>query len=94
LGGGLKTGSKADQERILVNKSVPFIPIETEDLQFQVTVSIGVYGTWPAAGGNLERALKLADRALYVSKQNGRNRVTLFKGEGSVALLRKDTSPK
>ena len=43
-----------------------------------MTVSVGVACTQDdRAGGDLQRMLLAADRALYASKEEGRNRVTL-----------------
>jgi diguanylate cyclase (GGDEF)-like protein len=41
------------------------------------TVSIGI-ASFPAHGATLELLAKNADRALYSSKAQGRNRVTVF----------------
>lgn len=41
-----------------------------------VTISLGVAVARPAEGGRLDAFLAAADEALYVSKRNGRNRVT------------------
>ena len=42
-----------------------------------VTCSVGC-ATFPAAGGSWDDLFKAADEALYVSKRNGRDKVTLF----------------
>jgi len=44
------------------------------------TVSIGV-ATYPGDGGDFDQLAKNADRALYASKAQGRNRVTVFVAE-------------
>jgi diguanylate cyclase (GGDEF)-like protein len=44
------------------------------------TVSIGV-ATYPADGDDFDKLAKNADRALYASKEQGRNRVTAFVAE-------------
>jgi len=49
----------------------------TEKGELQVTASVGV-ATCPAAGQEWESLYKSADEALYASKHNGRNRVTLW----------------
>jgi len=43
----------------------------------QVTVSLGVASTGPAAPESPEHLLKLSDQALYAAKRNGRNRVEI-----------------
>lgn len=45
-----------------------------------ITVSFGV-SEFPKHGYNLEELLSCADKALYKSKENGRNRVTIYEGE-------------
>ncbi|MDH3352840.1 MAG: GGDEF domain-containing protein [Nanoarchaeota archaeon] len=44
--------------------------------KYKVTISIGV--TEYKARDNMERMIKRADKALYISKENGRNRVTIL----------------
>ena len=43
-----------------------------------VSVSIGVAAAFPVAKGSPEAVLKAADEALYISKNEGRNRTTLL----------------
>ena len=43
-----------------------------------VTVSVGVAAAFPVAKGNPEAVVKAADEALYLSKNEGRNRTTLL----------------
>ena len=43
----------------------------------KVTVSVGV-SSFPVCGHTFEEVLEHADQALYVSKEQGRNRVTAF----------------
>jgi diguanylate cyclase (GGDEF)-like protein len=45
-----------------------------------VTVSIGVACRVPALGHTVEQLIHDADTALYVAKQNGRNRVEVSVG--------------
>ncbi len=52
----------------------------TSDLQqLNITTSIGAYSFMPSRAYDLNEALKCADQALYQSKAEGRNKVTLFK---------------
>jgi diguanylate cyclase (GGDEF)-like protein len=49
------------------------------------TVSIGV-AVFPSEGADLEQLVKAADRALYMSKNAGRDRITVLGRPGSASL--------
>lgn len=51
------------------------IPYEGQELG--ITVSFGV-GTYPSDGKDLDIIIGWADKALYQSKQNGRDQVTAW----------------
>lgn len=51
-------------------------PIATADRTFTCTVSIGV-AHWDAAHDNIDKALNVADKALYEAKQSGRDKVVV-----------------
>lgn len=53
-------------------------PVETRAGEVNVTVSIGISGLMDSETVSLDRLLDRADRALYQSKKNGRNRVTVW----------------
>lgn len=53
-------------------------PIQTVAGEVRVTVSIGISGLIGSEDLTLDRLLDRADRALYQSKKNGRNRVTVW----------------
>jgi diguanylate cyclase len=77
-----ETDSKGAQlvaERI--RKKISSQTITTEDAQFSVTVSIGIESEIPLDQTSVETMLHRADLALYHSKQNGRNLVTLFRDD-------------
>lgn len=64
-----------------------------ESLQFMVgeeivsvNISIGVVAEIPDRKEDLERFLNKADEALYISKKNGRNRVTLYETDISMEI--------
>ena len=52
------------------------VPSNTEKPLPQLTVSMGI-ATFPAHGHTLEEVIQSSDKALYESKHNGRNRVTV-----------------
>jgi len=60
-----------------IRSEVQSLRFATEKGELQVTASVGV-ATCPAAGQDWESLYKSADEALYASKHNGRNRVTLW----------------
>ena len=66
--------AKAVAERI--RQSVAGTPTEYEGLSLLVTVSVGVAQYDPARDVSAKSLIDRADRALYFSKQNGRDRVT------------------
>jgi len=68
-------GIYAEKIRKMI-ETTPFNNREKQPLGF-VSVSGGV-ATFPVDGDTIEAAIKLADAALYKSKEAGRNRVTLF----------------
>lgn len=49
---------------------------ELEKIGINLTLSYGVYSDYPTENNNLEQYLTYADRLLYESKENGRNRYT------------------
>lgn len=52
-----------------------------------VSVSIGIAGIDDHQGSDLNELLRLADKALYAAKDNGRNQVCLTQGDGSVGSV-------
>ena len=52
--------------------------IVVDDTRFPVTVSIGLYSCTPETKHSVDYILNCADIALYQSKEQGRNRVTLY----------------
>ncbi len=51
--------------------------LEHDEEMLRVTISIGV-ATYPHDAGDSQTLIRNADRALYFSKENGRNRVTAY----------------
>jgi len=56
------------------------VPSNTEKPLPQLTVSMGV-AAFPTHGQTLEEVIQASDKALYQSKHNGRNRVTVASNE-------------
>ncbi len=52
-------------------------PLPIDDGHIAITVSVGI-ATYPVHGATMEDLSKSADRALYVSKAQGRDRVTVY----------------
>jgi len=72
-------GAQEFAERLRLKISQQYNKVPSEDLEFRVTVSMGV-AQWEK-GWTMTDLVKNADAALYYSKRNGRNRVTLYKDE-------------
>ncbi|WP_167285150.1 sensor domain-containing diguanylate cyclase [Marilutibacter alkalisoli] len=71
-------GHDLDQARIAAEKirtRLESNPCETLGRPTRVTTSIGVHEINPAASGGIDSAIEYADRALYLAKSSGRNRV-------------------
>ncbi len=60
-----------------INKRIAELSYET--VPEAVTVSAGIYSAVPEGSDTLESFVIKADEAMYLSKNNGRNRVTLYK---------------
>ncbi|WP_379969655.1 diguanylate cyclase domain-containing protein [Ectobacillus sp. sgz5001026] len=65
-------------ERLRQNVFHLNIPHEASLMHHIVTLSIGMSTLYPDAIGNEKTLLELADKALYYSKENGKNRVTVY----------------
>lgn len=71
-----------EQIRVAIERAI-FLATSTTDvpalrLVDMITASIGIASFWPHVGSSdSSRLLKAADEAMYVSKRNGRNRVTV-----------------
>lgn len=70
--GRIELEAIAEKIRILVENS---ILREADGSRYNITVSVG--GTLIRAGDTIETIIKRADEQMYISKKNGKNRVTL-----------------
>lgn len=61
-----------------IRKTIENLVIEFEGKKIIVTTSIGISFSNEHVELNLQKMIDLADKALYQSKQNGRNRVTIW----------------
>ena len=59
-----------------IRKSIEDLVLTDGEVEAKVTVSFGV--AFNSKGLNAEQIVKRADNALYQSKENGRNRITLY----------------
>lgn len=60
-----------------IRKRVAEIPVAAGETPISTSVSIGA-AAYPEHGSRFDVVAKNADRALYTSKAQGRNRVTVF----------------
>jgi diguanylate cyclase (GGDEF)-like protein len=72
-------GAHVTASRLLESIIVLDIPHETSDVADCVTISIGVTTAKVDHDQDIEDYIKYADKALYMSKQNGRNRYTYIR---------------
>ncbi|MGA7949330.1 MAG: GGDEF domain-containing protein [Thiobacillaceae bacterium] len=64
-----------------IRHGVESTPLATKGKKVRTSVSIGI-ASFPDHGDNLDDVLKIADEAMYMSKTDGRNRVTVYKAKG------------
>lgn len=67
-----KNGTITLAERI--RSAIEATPIMTQAGEVRVTASLGTAVSTPALNGDVQKLLRLADRALYAAKDKGRNR--------------------
>jgi len=67
-----KNGTMTLAER--VRSAIESTPIMTQAGEIRVTASLGTAVSTPALNGDVQKLLRLADRALYAAKDKGRNR--------------------
>lgn len=69
--------SGAEQVGQRMRQSVESLDFRVEGQRVPITVSVGVAIGFPSAEADAERLVQIADEALYQSKRDGRNRLTL-----------------
>lgn len=65
-------------ERIMDALAESAIEHKGSDVSQYLTLSIGISSTIPTRENNLDKLIEQADKALYRSKKEGRNRITLY----------------
>jgi len=79
--------SRQSADRIRAAIEAMEIPHEGKNLK--VTVSIGV-STYPAQASTKQELIDNADKAMYLSKKTGRNRVSVYSAEAEALAAEKD----
>ncbi len=85
----LLTHTSREQARLVaerIRSAIARMTFEADGKLLTTTVSIGIAG-FPECVDDPSRVLDRADEALYLSKENGRNRVTLYAEQGESAVL-------
>lgn len=74
-----RTSNQNIKNRVVsIREGISKLEIEDENGQiFRVTASFGL-SEYPNDGTDIEGLIELADKSLYYSKENGRNRVTIY----------------
>lgn len=73
-------GARLTAERI--RERIETTPLTVGNKQVNITASMGV-AAYPSHGGDYDSVFEAADTALYASKSNGKNRVTLAQTEAA-----------
>jgi diguanylate cyclase (GGDEF)-like protein len=69
--------AQAQQRASMLMEEIAELRVPFEDKWLSITVSIGV-AAYPEHGDTIDAVIQAADRALYHSKDAGRNRVTVY----------------
>jgi diguanylate cyclase (GGDEF)-like protein len=72
----------------LCRSAVCEMEIEAEEHRIRVTISVGIAATTDAQDMAADGLLRAADEALYLSKRQGRNRITVWDSETATASIR------
>ncbi len=79
-------GARQTAERI--RERIAAAPLEIGDKRVAITASMGV-ATFPEHGGDYDEVFEAADSALYASKSQGKNRVTLAQRKTLMRVTRR-----
>jgi len=94
LPGADRTGGEQAARAILAEVAALAIPHDRSMTQPQVTVSIGVAAMRPERDSSHDLIVRIADRALYLAKEQGRNRHAVLDeddlGEATVVLAARE----
>jgi diguanylate cyclase (GGDEF)-like protein len=71
------SAEKANEVAQRISKAVATSPLEFEGRRVETSVSIGL-ACYPQDGRSIDAVMARADRAMYVAKEQGRNRVVNF----------------
>lgn len=72
-----KMYNKLENLREILSKMPINLKIEGEERSVNVTASFGI-AEYPSNGSSVQELIESADKALYYSKENGRDRVTVY----------------
>lgn len=78
-------------ERMLLAASTP---VSIEEVQVQVSASLGVTYFPQMGEASVEQLIEQADQAMYQAKQSGKNRIQVFEAEPPKTLSAEDTAEK
>ncbi len=87
LPGADRAGGERVARAMLAEVTALAVPHECSLTQPHVTVSIGVASTRPERDSSHDLIVRIADRALYLAKEQGRNRHAVLDGEDQAAAL-------
>ena len=83
------TDSKAAaQTAERIREAIASKPIETNKGVFDVTVSAGVASFYGQITLKINTLLDIADQALYAAKEDGRNRVAIWRERGAYEIIK------